>query len=127
MRRLLLVPLLGLVMLAPAVAGCTSPSQEEPTTTQAVYDRIKTAGVELGPLEPIDLPGFQTQEKARAAQPNGHAVYIYIPVRSWQPDAFLPLLEAAGGFVVYGDRWVVSVEDRPTAEKVTQALGGTLR
>lgn len=125
MRRLLLVPLLGLV--AAAATACSSPSREEPATTQAVYDRIRAAGVELGPLQPLTEPGFQTQEKGWAQRPDGNRLYVYIPVKSWEPDAFLPLLELAGGYVVYGDRWVVHVTDRPTAEKIADRLGGKLR
>ena len=117
---------LGLLLVLIVMVGCTS-KEEALATTEAVYDRIAAAGVELGPLQPLDQPGFQTQESAKAARPNGRLVYIYIPVRSWQPEAFLSLLDTGGGYVVYGDRWAVTVEDDATASRVAQALGGTVR
>lgn len=113
--------------LALALAACTTTRTKEPTTVQAVYDRIKEAGIQAGPLEIIDLPGFQTQEKGKAPRPDGTDLYIYIPVRSWNPEAFLPMLEAAGGFTIHGTRWVVNIHDRETAERIRDTLNGTLR
>jgi hypothetical protein len=118
---------LGLLLVLIVMVGCASEEEAALATTEAVYDRIVAAGVELGPLQALDLPGFQTQESAKAARPNGRLVYIYIPVRSWQPEAFLSLLDTGGGYVVYGDRWAVTVEDDTTASQVAQALGGTVR
>jgi hypothetical protein len=123
MTRRPLVLLLLLVLLV----SCDRTKIVEPDTTQAVYERLTAAGIPLGPLQPIDAPGFQTQEKAKAALPDGSTVYIYIPVRSWQPEAFLPLLEIAGGSVAYGSRWVIAAEDRPTVQKAARELGGQLR
>jgi hypothetical protein len=118
---------IGIAVLL-VVAACDSDSgKRQPlTSVQGVYDEVRNAGVEVGALEMIRAPGMMTQEKGKAARPDGTDLYIYIPTPTWDRQAFFTMLDVAGGFSTYGNRWVVNVQDRATAEKVANKLGGTV-